>query len=87
MFPGIKPNLLTLGINFQSPFYRDILLALGSRSVSKKSCSNILKSGPGAAIAIVVGGAAESLVARPGTASLILKKRRVFELLEGYAFS
>jgi len=59
------------------PFYRDILLALGVCSVSKQSCSNILKSGPGFAITIVVGGAAESLSARPGTADLTLRKRCV----------
>jgi len=41
------------------PIYRDILLALGICSVSKKSCSSILKSGPGQAITIVIGGAAE----------------------------
>ncbi|KAJ8482984.1 hypothetical protein ONZ45_g14756 [Pleurotus djamor] len=77
-FPGIKPHLLTLASNFQMPIYRDILLALGVCSVSKKSCSNILKSGPGSAITIVVGGAAESLSARPGTADLTLRRRLGF---------
>lgn len=76
-FPGIKPHLLTLTTNFNMPFYRDILLALGVCSVSKQSCSNILKSGPGSAITIVVGGAAESLKARPGTANLTLRRRYV----------
>ncbi|KAG5641619.1 hypothetical protein DXG03_004642, partial [Asterophora parasitica] len=74
-FPGIKPHLLTLTTNFNMPFYRDILLALGVCSVSKESCSNILKAGPGSAITIVVGGAAESLSARPGTADLTLRRR------------
>ncbi|RXW18000.1 hypothetical protein EST38_g7860 [Candolleomyces aberdarensis] len=60
------------------PFYRDILLAMGICSVSKQSCSNILESGPGAAITIVVGGAAESLSAHPGTADLTLRKRLGF---------
>jgi Diacylglycerol acyltransferase len=72
------------------PFYRDILLALGICSVSKRSCSNILKSGPGNAIAIVVGGAAESLSAHPGTADLTLRKRLGFIKLaiqHGYAHS
>ncbi|KAJ2917075.1 hypothetical protein MD484_g3357, partial [Candolleomyces efflorescens] len=59
------------------PFYRDVLLAMGICSVSKESCSNILKSGPGSAITIVVGGAAESLSAHPGTADLTLRKRWV----------
>jgi 2-acylglycerol O-acyltransferase 2 len=79
-FPGIKPHLLTLSSNFQIPIYREILLALGICSVSKKSCSNILKAGPGYAITIVVGGAAESLSARPGTADLTLRRRCVIGL-------
>jgi hypothetical protein len=79
-FPGIKPHLLTLSTNFRIPIYRDILLALGICSVSKKSCANILKAGPGYAITIVVGGAAESLSARPGTADLTLRRRWVIGL-------
>ena len=79
-FPGIKPHLLTLSTNFRIPLYRDILLALGICSVSKKSCANILKAGPGYAITIVVGGAAESLSARPGTADLTLRRRWVIGL-------
>ncbi len=74
-FPGIVPHLLTLTSNFRVPFYRDIILAMGICSVSKQSCSNILKGGPGQAITIVVGGAAESLSAHPGTADLTLRKR------------
>ncbi|KAF8579951.1 DAGAT-domain-containing protein [Ramaria rubella] len=77
-FPGITPHLLTLTSNFRMPIYRDILLALGICSVSKKSCASILKGGPGQAITIVVGGAAESLRARPGTNDLTLKKRLGF---------
>ncbi|KZP08351.1 DAGAT-domain-containing protein [Athelia psychrophila] len=77
-FPGIRPHLLTLASNFQIPIYRDIILALGVCSVSKKSCSNILKGGPGSAITIVVGGAAESLASRPGTVDLTLRRRLGF---------
>lgn len=77
-FPGIRPHLLTLASNFNIPLYRDLLLALGICSVSRKSCSNILRSGLGSAITIVVGGAAESLSARPGTADLTLRKRLGF---------
>ncbi|KAL1740522.1 diacylglycerol acyltransferase-domain-containing protein, partial [Schizophyllum fasciatum] len=75
LFPGITPHLLTLASNFGIPFYRDLILSLGICSVSKQSCSNILKSGPGSAITIVVGGAAESLSAHPGTADLTLRRR------------
>ena len=48
---------------------------MGICSVSKESCQNILGQGGGSAITIVVGGAAESLSARPGTADLTLRKR------------
>ncbi|KAI0075339.1 DAGAT-domain-containing protein [Panus rudis PR-1116 ss-1] len=77
-FPGITPHLLTLASNFRVPFYRDMILAMGICSVSKQSCSNILKGGPGQSITIVVGGAAESLSAHPGTADLTLRKRLGF---------
>ncbi|GAN09894.1 diacylglycerol o-acyltransferase [Mucor ambiguus] len=77
-FPGIVPSLLTLNSNFRIPFYRDVIMALGIASVSRRSCENILSSGPGRSIAIVVGGAAESLNARPGTADLVLRKRLGF---------
>lgn len=46
--------------------------------MSKQSCSNILKRGSGSAICIVVGGAAESLNAHPGTADLTLRRRLGF---------
>ncbi|SJL07119.1 related to diacylglycerol acyltransferase type 2b [Armillaria ostoyae] len=77
-FPGITPHLLTLSSNFKLPFYRDLIMWMGIASVSKRSCSNILEGGPGQSIAIVIGGAAESLSARPGTVDLTLKKRLGF---------
>lgn len=61
--------------NFKIPIYRDLLMALGMGSVARRSCTNILAQGPGSAITIVVGGAAESLAAHPGTHDLTLKKR------------
>ena len=51
---------------------------MGVCSVTKRSCERILRKGPGNAITIVVGGAAESLNAHPGTSDLILKKRLGF---------
>ncbi|KAI5122490.1 hypothetical protein M0805_001399 [Coniferiporia weirii] len=77
-FPGIRPHLLTLASNFHVPLYRDLLLALGVCSVSRASCANILRQGNGNAICIVVGGAAESLSAHPGTADLTLRRRLGF---------
>ncbi|RCI03136.1 diacylglycerol O-acyltransferase 1 [Rhizopus stolonifer] len=78
LFPGIMPSLLTLTANFKIPLYRDIILALGIASVSRHSCETILTLGPGRSIVIVVGGASESLRARPGTADLTLQKRLGF---------
>ncbi|ORX55195.1 diacylglycerol acyltransferase type 2A [Hesseltinella vesiculosa] len=77
-FPGIDTTLMTLHSNFKLPFHRDYLLALGLGSVSRTSCKNVLESGPGKSIAIVVGGASESLSARPGVMDLTLKKRLGF---------
>ncbi|KAL1407678.1 diacylglycerol O-acyltransferase 1 [Vanrija albida] len=74
-YPGIRPNLLTLESNFNIPVYRELLMFQGISSVSRRSCHNILSKGAGSAIAIVVGGAAESLSAHPGTHDLTLKRR------------
>ncbi|KAG0170942.1 diacylglycerol O-acyltransferase 1 [Apophysomyces sp. BC1034] len=78
VFPGIKLSLLTLVQNFRFPFLRDLTLALGVCGVSRKSCEHILSSGPGHSIVIVIGGASESLSARPGIVDLILRKRLGF---------
>ncbi|KAG0765618.1 hypothetical protein G6F29_011796 [Rhizopus arrhizus] len=78
LFPGIKPSLLTLTSNFNIPFYRDLIMSLGMAAVSRRSCETILSSGPGRSIVIVVGGAAESLNARPGVNDLVLRKRLGF---------
>jgi 2-acylglycerol O-acyltransferase 2/2-acylglycerol O-acyltransferase 1 len=84
LFPGITNALLTLDSNFRYPIYREYALRLGMASVSRESCENILsKGGPngegmGRAITIVVGGARESLDARPGSVKLVLQRRKGF---------
>lgn len=76
-FPGITNNLLTLDANFRLPFYRDWMLAMGIRSVSKGSIRNTLSQGgpnndgAGRAVTIVIGGARESLEAQPDTLRLV----------------
>lgn len=83
-FPGITNSLLTLDSNFRIPFYREYILSMGVRSVSKESIVNILnKGGPngegmGRGVTVVVGGARESLEAQPGMMRLILKERKGF---------
>ncbi|CAI7636005.1 unnamed protein product [Penicillium glandicola] len=84
LFPGITNTLLTLDANFRIPFYREYALAMGLASVSRESCENILTrggvdgEGMGRAITIVVGGARESLNARPNSLRLVLKRRKGF---------
>nr|POE92235.1 diacylglycerol o-acyltransferase 2a [Quercus suber] len=84
LFPGITNTLLTLDSNFRIPLYRDHALRLGLASVSRESCENLLsKGGPngegmGRAITIVIGGARESLDAKPYTFRLVMKRRKGF---------
>lgn len=78
VFKGIDLHLLTLETNFNIPIGREILLSLGLCSVSRQSCDNILTKGPGNSLMIVVGGAAESLNAFPGTCQLVIKRRLGF---------
>ncbi|KAI8630425.1 diacylglycerol acyltransferase-domain-containing protein [Xylariaceae sp. FL1651] len=83
-FPGITNSLLTLDSNFRIPFYREYVLGMGVRSVSKESIVNILtKGGPngegmGRGVTVVIGGARESLEAQPGMLRLILRERKGF---------
>lgn len=76
MFPGIKCFVTTLVNQFHIPFYRDYLMALGVTTVVKKNLKIILKKG--GSIVIVVGGAMESLLAKPGSNSIVLTKRKGF---------
>ena len=64
---------------FKFPFFRDIVMALGVCDVSKESIQHILtKQDKGNAVIVVIGGAAESLDARPGSYKLTLKDRKGF---------
>lgn len=55
------------------------MFAGGLCDVSKESIEHILtRQGPGNAVVIVVGGAAESLDAHPGSYTLTLKDRKGF---------
>jgi len=78
-YPGIKASILTLNINLLWPFTRDYGLALGCCDVDKESIDWLLtKQGRGNAIVIVPGGAEEALEARPGSHTIILRKRKGF---------
>ncbi|KIX06937.1 uncharacterized protein Z518_04913 [Rhinocladiella mackenziei CBS 650.93] len=84
LYPGITNTLLTLDTNFRVPFYRDYALAMGLASVSRESIENLLSKGGhngegmGRAVTIVIGGARESLDARPHSLRLVLRSRKGF---------
>lgn len=77
-FPGIKPHLATLNINFRTPFGREWLMGHGIISADKKSLLNVWRKGPGESVALVIGGAEEAVMTKPGTADLVLNKRLGF---------
>ena len=76
LFPGIPVSLLTIVTQFQGPFYRDYLMALGITSVSKKNALKVLDTNQ--SICIVVGGVRESLLGSTDSIELILNKRKGF---------
>ena len=76
LFPGINAHLLTLSAQLILPFYRDYIMSLGVGLVTKKSILSILKHWH--SVTIVVGGAHESLLARPGMNRLVLNRRKGF---------
>ncbi|NXH72229.1 DGAT2 acyltransferase, partial [Hydrobates tethys] len=79
MFPGIRPFLTTLAGNFRLPVFREYLMSGGLCPVTRRAIGYLLsKNGTGNAVAIVIGGAAESLSCRPGVTTLILKNRKGF---------
>jgi len=78
LFPEINVRLLTLRVNFFIPFMDLFLTFMGVCDVSRESCDAILSSKDKKSIAIVLGGAKESLDAHPGNVLLYLKNRKGF---------
>ncbi|XP_045394293.1 diacylglycerol O-acyltransferase 2-like protein 6 [Lemur catta] len=79
IFPSITPSVGTLEGFFWLPILRDFAMWLGTCPVSDASLKYILtQKGVGNAMVIVVGGAAEALLARPGETVLFLKQRKGF---------
>ncbi|KAF1331138.1 putative exo1, partial [Globisporangium splendens] len=71
---NIDIALATVNVNFYTPFWRDILLALGFVDASFKSLSAALHRKR--SVAIVLGGAAEALDSHPNTNDITLNKRK-----------
>ncbi|XP_037978781.1 diacylglycerol O-acyltransferase 2-like [Motacilla alba alba] len=79
LFPGIRSSLTTLAGNFRLPLFREYLMSGGLFPVTRRAIGYLLsQKGTGNAVAIVIGGAAESLSCRPGVTTLILKNRKGF---------
>ncbi|KAM9321149.1 2-acylglycerol O-acyltransferase 2 [Gastrophryne carolinensis] len=79
LFPGISPYLLMLPLWFRAPFFRDYIMSGGLIPSDKDSASYLLRNKKGGnAVVIAVGGAPESLDARPGAYTLLLKSRKGF---------
>ncbi|CAK0853295.1 unnamed protein product [Prorocentrum cordatum] len=78
LFPGLNIRLATLAFNLRIPFFREWLLRMGISEEATPEIRHVLKCGPGSAVVIVPGGAAESLDARPGSSDLTLKRRNGF---------
>ena len=76
----VSSNLFyCLLVLFRFPFFRDLFLSFGMCDVSKESVRHICtKEGGGNIAIIIVGGAAESLDARPGSCTITLKDRKGF---------
>ncbi|KAG8431290.1 hypothetical protein GDO86_019107 [Hymenochirus boettgeri] len=79
LFPGITPYLLMLPLWFRAPFFRDYIMCGGIVPSDKDSAAYLLRNRVGGnAVVIAVGGAPESLDARPGAFTLLLKNRKGF---------
>ncbi|XP_072111588.1 2-acylglycerol O-acyltransferase 1-like [Mobula birostris] len=79
LFPGLTSYLCVLPFWFKIPFYREYIMCGGLVSSVKSSASHILSRKEGGNVAvIVVGGAEESLDARPGALTLRIMNRKGF---------
>lgn len=76
LFPGISMHLLTIPTQFLLPFYRDYIMGLGVGLVTKLGIKSIFKKNH--SVAIVIGGAHESLLAKPGSNKIVLNRRKGF---------
>ncbi|XP_028655954.2 2-acylglycerol O-acyltransferase 2 [Erpetoichthys calabaricus] len=79
LFPGVTPYLLMLPLWFRAPFFRDYIMCGGLIPSDKDSATYLLENKQGgSAVVIAIGGAPESLDARPGAFTLLLKNRKGF---------
>mmetsp|Transcript_20562 Transcript_20562/g.48799 ORF Transcript_20562/g.48799 Transcript_20562/m.48799 type:complete len:583 (-) Transcript_20562:78-1826(-) len=78
LFPQLDRRVVTLPQNFWTPLLREYFLSMGAVTSDRDTFRRYLASQHPGALVVVVGGAAESMVANTGTINLILEKRRGF---------
>ncbi|KEG13274.1 diacylglycerol acyltransferase [Trypanosoma grayi] len=78
LLPGIRVHTQTLKMNFFIPFWRELTILCGSGDASADCIRRTLRAGPGESVLLVVGGAQESLLAKPNTNELTLRARKGF---------
>ncbi|XP_053272245.1 2-acylglycerol O-acyltransferase 2-B isoform X1 [Pleuronectes platessa] len=79
LFPGLTSHLLMLPFWFRVPLFREYIMSGGLVSSSKSSLSHLVSRPEGGHVAVIaVGGAPESLDARPGALTLQVQKRKGF---------
>ncbi|CAG9575182.1 putative diacylglycerol acyltransferase [Leishmania major strain Friedlin] len=78
MLHGITIHLQTLKVNLYVPLWRQLAIWAGCGDASASCIRKTLRSGPGQSVMLVVGGAEESLMAKPNCNDLLLFKRKGF---------
>ena len=76
LLPGVRYNALAASFCFYLPGVRELYLAAGIIDAARYVAEGVLRSGR--SLVLVPGGASEALHARPGSATLILQRRRGF---------
>ncbi|PNH12928.1 Diacylglycerol O-acyltransferase 2B [Tetrabaena socialis] len=77
-FPGVDLRVATLESNFRVPLLREYCLLHGLCGAGRAELNTILSGKPGQSVLLVVGGAAEALLASPGSYDLVLNARKGF---------
>jgi 2-acylglycerol O-acyltransferase 2 len=73
---GVDYRVATVSFNFLLPFWRELIMGMGFVVASRPSIRWLLDHGK--SVMIVIGGAAETLYSNPGSAELVLRRRKGF---------
>lgn len=73
---GLDYRVGTVRFNMAAPLWREVLMAMGFVDAGRPSLDACLRGG--LSVVLVPGGALEALYARPGSADLVLERRKGF---------